>query len=139
MSWITYSLLAIVFTSFSDMFRKLGSNLKDPYFSALIFQTGTIVTTLIMYLIYSRKIENNPRDMAYAFVGGVLIAIFTLFSIKALQIGPGVSTVMPVVRIGGVAGVAVLGVLLFKDQLSIYKIIGLLLSTGGIYLLFYKP
>ena len=45
--------------------------------------------------------------MLYAFVGGVLIAIFTLFSIKALQIGPGVSTVMPMVRIGGVAGVVV--------------------------------
>ena len=115
MSWIIFALGAIATGAVSDLFRKLGSNLKDPFLSNLVFQVGSLTMAIILYLLFSRKIEGNPQGMTYALIGGVLISIFAAFSFKALADGPGVSTVIPVIRIGVVLLVVILGILLFKD------------------------
>ena len=65
MNWILYALGAISAVAVSDLFRKLGSNLKDPFFSNLVFQVGTFSTAVIMYLLFSRKLEGNPKGMMY--------------------------------------------------------------------------
>lgn len=136
MSWIIYAFGAIIAVAFSDLFRKLGANLKDPFFSNLIFQIGTFSTAIILYLLFSRKTENNPTGMIYAVIGGVLISIFTTFSFKALSTGPGVSTVIPVIRVGGVLLVAILGVLLFRDKFTWNLALGIILASFGVYLIF---
>ncbi len=74
--------------------------------------------------------------MIYAVIGGILISIFTTFSFKALADGPGVSTVIPVIRIGVVLLVVVLGILLFKDKLTWNIVAGIVLASAGVYLLF---
>ncbi|MDA1316958.1 MAG: EamA family transporter [bacterium] len=136
MSWIIYALIGIVVVAASDIFRKLASNLHDPFFTALIFQIGSIVTTVILYLLFSRKIESNTPAIGYAFAGGVLIAIFTLFSFKALSTGPGVSTVIPILRVGGIALVVIFGIVLLREKMTLMSMIGLILSLAGIYFMY---
>ncbi len=131
-----YALIGIIVMAASDFFRKLASQLHDPFFTALIFQIGSITTTVILYLIFSRKIESNHTAVGYAFIGGVLVAIFTLFSFKALATGPGVSTVIPILRVGGIALVVVLGVLLLREKLTFMTTLGLALSLVGIYFMY---
>lgn len=135
MNWILYALGAITAVAFSDLFRKLGSNLKDPFLSNLIFQIGTFTMAVTMYLLFSRKLEGNPKGMMYAVIGGVLISVFTTFSFKALSLGP-VSQVIPIIRIGGVLAVTILGIILFKEKLTLNLILGVILSTLGLYLIF---
>jgi uncharacterized membrane protein len=136
MSWIIYALGAIATGAISDLFRKLGSNLKDPFFSNVLFQGASFATALILYLLFSRKLEGNPHGMLYAAIGGILISIFTAFSFKALAEGPNVSTVIPVIRIGVVLLVVILGILLFKDKFTWNIFFGILLASSGVYLLF---
>src|SRR3989338_7043906 len=136
MNWIGYSLVAIGIIGISDIFRKLASGLKDPLFANLIFQAASFSAACILFLIFSRTTENNPKSILYAVFGGLTISLFSLFSFKALSTGPDVSTVIPVLRIGGIAFLVILGVLLLKDQLSVQKIVGLLFSVVGIYLLY---
>lgn len=136
MTWIFYATIAIVVIAASDFFRKLASQLHDPFFTALIFQAGSIITTVILYLIFSRKIESNATAVGYAFMGGVLVAIFTLFSFKALATGPGVSTVIPVLRVGGIALIVLLGVFLLREKLTLMTTLGLALSLAGIYFMY---
>jgi uncharacterized membrane protein len=136
MSWLIYALGAITAGAFSDLFRKLGSSLKDPFFSNLVFQSGTFATAIILYLLFSRRTEGNPKGMLYAVIGGVLISIFTTFTFKALSVGPGVSTVIPIIRVGAVLLVATLGVLLFKDKLTWHLMTGIILASAGVYLIF---
>ena len=136
MNWIIFALGAIGAGAVSDLFRKLGSNLKDPFLSNLVFQVGALTTAIVLYLLFSRKMEGNPQGMTYALIGGILISIFTTFSFKALADGPGVSTVIPVIRIGVVLLVVILGILLFKDKLTWNIIVGILLASSGVYLLF---
>lgn len=138
MNWIHYALIAIVVVGFSDLFRKLASHLANPFFSNLIFQGASFLTAVMMFLLFRGKIEYNPRDMSFALFGGMLISVFTMLSFKVLEIGPGVSTVMPVLRIGGITLIVLLGVFFLKEQLSIQKMAGLVLSFIGVYLLFSK-
>jgi uncharacterized membrane protein len=136
MNWIGYATIGIIVIGFSDLSRKIASNLHDPFLSNLIFQTGSIVMTVAMYLIFSRKFEWHPRDITVAFVGGMLVSVFTLFSFKALDVGPGLSVVMPVLRIGGVLATVIIGILFLHEKLSLQVLSGLIFSFVGIYLLF---
>lgn len=138
MNWIGYSLIAIAVVGVSDLFRKLASQLKDPFFTNLIFQLGTITAAILFYVLFSRKVEYNPKLMTFAFIGGFLISTFTLISFKALALGPGASTVIPILRIGGITLLVLLGVFFLKEQLSVQKLIGLGFSFLGLYLLFSK-
>ena len=135
MNWIVYALIAIGFMGISDLFRKLASNLQDSIFSNLMFQTGAMSIALILFL-FSRKVINHPKDIIFALIGGGLISLFTTLSFKTLAIGPGVSVVMPTLRIGGVTLVALLGLIILKEKLSLQTIFGLIFSFIGIYLLF---
>ncbi len=135
MNWIIFALGAISSGAISDLFRKLGSNLKDPFLSNLVFQVGSLTTAIILYMIFSRKVEGNSKGILFALIGGVFISIFTTFSFKALASGPDVSTVIPVLRIGVVLLVVILGILLFKDKITWNLIIGIILATLGVYLI----
>ena len=136
MSWITYTLFVIAIVGFSDIFRKLASGLKDPLFTNLVFQIASATTAIFLFILFSRRVENNPRSIIYAVLGGLTISLFSLFSFKALSSGPDVSTVIPILRIGGIAFLVILGVVILKDQLTLQKIFGLVLSIVGIYLLY---
>lgn len=135
MNWILYALGAISAVTVSDLFRKLGSNLKDPFFSNVIFQLGSFLTAVTLYLLFSRRLEGNPKGMMYAAIGGILISIFTTFSFKALSLGP-VSSVIPIIRIGGVLLVTILGIILFKEKLTLNLMVGVILAAVGLYLIF---
>lgn len=134
--WIVYALGAIASVAISDLFRKLSSNLNDAFFSNLLFQAGGFFMGIILYLLFSRKVEPNPKGVMFALIGGLLISIFTSLTFKALAAGPGISTVIPVIRVGGVLLVAILGVLLFRDRLTWQLILGIILACSGIYLIF---
>lgn len=135
MSWLLFALGAIFSVAISDLFRKLGSSLHDPFLSNLVFQVGSVTMALALWTMFSRNFENNSRGILYALIGGLLVSIFTTFTFKALEMGPGVSTVMPVIRIGGVLLVAILGILLFKDKITPSLALGLLLAASGIALM----
>lgn len=134
MSWVVWAILAIFLMGTSDLFRKLGSNLKDPAFANLIFQFGSFITAIVLFMIY-RKTSNDPKGILFALIGGVLISIFTLISFKTLSIGPGVSTVMPVLRIGGITLVTILGIVILKEKFSVQSLLGIVFSVVGLYLL----
>ncbi|NTU46406.1 EamA family transporter [Candidatus Roizmanbacteria bacterium] len=135
MNWVIYAITAIGFSGLSDILRKLGSGLKDPVFANLMFQTGSYLTSWLLFLIV-RKTDFNPKGIGLAMLGGVFIALFTTFSFKALSQGPGAAVVMPTLRVGGVVIVVLLSVLLLKEKLSLQAIVGILLACSGIYLLF---
>ncbi len=136
MSWIIYAIGAIFSLGIADFFRKLGSSIKDPFVSNLLFQGAGFVTATILFLFFSKKFEGDPRGMIFAILGGIFISIFTAFSFKALAVGPGVSTVLPIMRIGGVMLVVLLGIVLLREKLTWNIVLGLIFASSGVYLLF---
>ena len=136
MSWIFYAIAAIGFGALSDLFRKFGSAVKDPFLDNLIFQTAAFITAIILYMTFSRKAVPNISTMTYVILGGICISLFTTFFFKTLSIGPGVSVVAPIVRAGALILVAILGVILLHEKFSWQLIAGIVFACVGIYLMF---
>lgn len=135
MSWIIYALGAIAAGGLADFLRKFGA-IKDPFIDNLFFQAGGFVTAIILYLLFSRKVLPQPTTMIYILLGGICVSLFTTFFFKALAVGPGVSTVVPFVRAGAIALVAVLGVIILHEKLTWNLVAGLVFAGVGIYLMF---
>lgn len=136
MNWIIYALAAIGSGALADFFRKFGSAVKDPFLDNLVFQTAAFFTAILLYLFFSRKEVPQITIMTYVILGGICVSLFTTFFFKALSMGPGVSTVAPLVRAGGVITVALLGVLLLHEKITWQLVGGVILASTGIYLLF---
>lgn len=136
MSWIIFALGAIVTQAGSDIFRKLASSLKDPFFLNLVFQSGAFIMAIILYMSFSRKSFVNSQELTYAFIGGILISIFTTLFFKAIALGPGIATVSPAIRIGAVALVAIAGLIIFREKLTWNLVLGIIFASTGVYLLF---
>lgn len=137
MNWVVYSLIAITFMGSSDFFRKLASSSKNAAAANLYFQCAAALLSIIIFVVTTdRSVALKPLYIFYAVIGGALISLFTVFSFKALANGPGVSTVMPILRIGGVSLAAVLGILILREKLSMQTALGFLFAITGIYLLF---
>jgi uncharacterized membrane protein len=136
MSWIIFAVGAMMAAAASDMFRKIGSNLSDPFLANLYSQIGSLSMAIILFLIFSRKFENNFQGAGSAVLAGVLISVSTALFFKALSGGPGVSTVAPVIRVGGVLLVAIFGIIIFREKLTWNIVMGIILASSGVYLLF---
>ena len=134
--WVLYALGASAAIAASDLFRKLGSNLNDPFLNNLIFQIGSVSMAISLWLLFSRKFEPNTRGIAYALAGGMLVSIFTALFFKALANGPGISVVAPFVRVGGIVLVVIFGVLLFREKITWGMGAGIVLALSGVYLIF---
>jgi uncharacterized membrane protein len=136
MSWIIYAIGAMFAAAGSDLFRKVGSNLSDPFLANLLSQIGSLSTAVILFLLFSRKFEHNTSGITSAILTGVFISVSTALFFKALSVGPGVATVAPVIRVGGVLLVAVLGIIIFREKLTWNIVLGIVLACSGVYLLF---
>jgi len=136
MNWIIYALIAIGFGSLSDLFRKFGSTVKDPFLDNLVFETAAFITAIVLYMLFSRREVPHGNTMIYVIAGGICISLFTTFFFKTLSVGPGVSVVAPIVRAGALIVVAILGVILLHEKLTWNLVTGIVLACLGIYLMF---
>jgi uncharacterized membrane protein len=134
MNWLTAALIAVLFVGFSDIFRKFASVSRDPYFITLIFHFVAFITAYVLFFM-NRKYVIDSKEIAFASISGILIAVATVYSIKAMGNGPGVSTVMPIIRIGGLMITVVIGILILKEKVTVHLALGMLFSCIGIYLL----
>ncbi len=134
MSWFTAALIALLFAGFSDVFRKFASSSRDPYFITLIFHFTAFITAYILFYA-NRKYVIDSKEIAFASISGILIAVATVYSIRSMTAGPGVSTVMPIVRMGGMMIAVIIGIVVLKEKVTIHLLLGILFSCVGIYLL----
>ena len=136
MSWIIYTIGAIAAGALADLFRKFGSAIDDPFLNNLIFQLGAVVMAFMLYIFFSRKPIPHNNIMIVIFVGGFFVSLFTTLFFKSLSLGPGVSTVAPIVRAGGIITVALLGVIILHEKLTWNLAAGIFFACIGIYLMF---
>lgn len=136
MNWIFYAIAAIGAGALADFFRKFGSAVKDPFLDNLIFQTGAFITAIILYMLFSRREVPHVNTMVYVIIGGICVSLFTTFFFKSLSLGPGVSTVAPLVRAGGIITVALLGIIILQEKVTVSLAAGIVFACIGIYLMF---
>ncbi len=132
-------LLLFIGNGFVDALIKVAEHfyLYDDkgYFASVIFLTALIIGgTITTYKVIVHKEKIQLRN----FIGGSILGIFnfstTYFKILALAFMES-SRMFPILNAGIVSLTALLGVIIFKEKLSLTNWIGILLSVVAIILI----
>ena len=129
--------LAITITTFSMMiilfkyFEKIGVNnliaITLNYFTAGILALSSYLTENSIYVLRSNI--NSNLVIIGLIVGGLFVITFNLYAYSAQKIGITLSTVSN--KMSMVIPILI-GIILFKEEITFFKILGIFLALGAI-------
>lgn len=132
LTWLSWALLSASFAALTAIFAKIGVKGIDSDVATLI-RTVVIVLVLGGILLLSGKLDAFPTIGRRSWLFLVLSAVATGASwicyFRALQLGPA-ARVAPIDKLSVVL-VAILGVTLLGEQLSLTAWLGILLIAAG--------
>ena len=132
MTWLIYSGISMFLSiSFILLIKFTSSKISASEMWFPVF----FIAGILYYLnsLISTKRVFNPELLNYIphlIAMGILSFIINLFTVKAIQIAPNPSYATTIVDLR-VVGVAVLSVFLFKSDLSLKGMLGILLCVCG--------
>lgn len=135
--WIYYSLGAFFCAGFSALSSKYLLNLGVPILVRLIYSM-TIVTVLIMLEMSIKKIriqKYQKKQWSALLLIGIAGASFSYFMQVAFDSAPNVGFVNAA-NAGSISLLTLMSALIFKDELTTRKVIGIAGVTVGLVLLF---
>lgn len=133
-SWLIYALLAAVSASFVTVFSKLGVNNLAPSIATTI--RAIIMAIFLIIVSFTRGdfsniqvIMNHKKDLLFLVFAGISGALSWLFLNFALKSGK-TWQVAPIDKLSVVLTV-IIAVLIFKEQITLKGIIGVILIGLG--------
>ena len=129
-------LCALIFGSY-DFAVKLASGSGNPTALALVVQLASVATLAVLALRQpiSKSFLLTP-NLIYSIIAGILMGfalnlLFYLLKNSGLQ----ASTIIPFTLIGRNLVLVILSLLIFRDTLSLSRIIGLTLGLASLFLI----
>lgn len=138
MNWLVFALLSATFAALTSIFAKIGMKGVNSDLATFIRVLIIVPFTLTLVLIQGAQ-KDLAKFTTTTWIFLVLSAIATglswLFYFRALQIGD-VHKVVPIDKLSFVLSI-ILGVLLFKEKLTIAGMFGIgLLILGTFFVVF---
>lgn len=134
--------LAILSWTAHNMFLKI---LGDKIPSAIATPANylfAIILLLGIFFFNTSKIDwagtFTPYIIFITALAGFTIALTDYFFLKTLNAGMEISSLAPIFVGAGVAFIATLGIILFKEEVSFLKIFGIILTIIGVLLINYN-
>jgi transporter family protein len=137
-TWFWYAVGAAILYGMHQIFTKLASKgISDGLGGFVVEATAalSIVAYLVwLYLFGKWDQKASASGMWYSVATGVCVGAGTILFFLLFQKGGPLSAV-PMVLAGGAALMAVAGILFFKETVSWQRILGIVLSLAGLFLL----
>lgn len=136
MTWFLYSILSLSgFISYSLAGRKLVKNAKNPQAFTVIYN-GTVALLSPLLFIFDQTLPSNitPKIVLFTFIGLLIWGIFGRYEYFARKNTE--ASVFTVVADLAPALNFLLSALILKEQITIYKILGILLIIFANLILF---
>ena len=128
---------AMVTLGFADFATKQTSGRISPALGTLIYAVTAAVPALV-WTIWTRAqgplLVSRP-GITWAVWTGIAFGIFAGMLFFLFSQGVNLSVGTPVIRLGGIAFAALLGILVLREPFSIQSVAGFLLATAGILLI----
>ena len=138
MNWVVYAVGAAGALAIADVLVKLAAGKLPSSLGLLLYGCVPFATGLVWFLSdKSRNVPMSVQPQAMAFAVGVGVA-FTLVTIAlygAFRVGAPISVASPLIRLAGLLVASVVGVLFWKEGISVRYVIGMVLSVIGIFLI----
>jgi len=137
---MVYLVFATLFSGLTFFFVKIIATRIYPLLGNLLsISVAIIVQLLIFSYLRWKGVEMNltSSGAVLSLVAGLFVAFYTVFLYFAFS-QLDVSKATPILYLGSLAIVTILGVVFLKESLTFLNILGLLLAAGSIVLLLQK-
>ncbi len=136
--WLLCAVGAAVLYGLHQVFTKLAADRISDGLGGLAVE-GTAALTILVYLAYlwmagKWNQTSSPPGVWYSVLTGICVGAGTILFFLLFQKGGPLSAV-PMVLAGGAALMAVVGILFFKEPASWPRLVGIVLSLVGLFLL----
>ena len=137
-SWFAYAVGAAVLYGAHQIFTKLAADRISDGLGRFVVE-ATAALTILLYLAWLRfggtwnQTSSGP-GVFWSVLTGICVGAGTIFFFVLFQKGGPLSAV-PMILAGGAALMAVAGIFCFKEPASWPRILGIILSLVGLFLL----
>jgi bacterial/archaeal transporter family protein len=136
--WFSCAVGAAILYGLHQIFTKMASDKIGDGLGGFVVE-GTAALSILLYLIFlklSGKWNQNysSAGIFYSALTGICVGAGTILFFLLFQKGGPLSAV-PMVLAGGMAIMAIVGILFFKEPASWPRLLGIVLSLVGLFLL----
>lgn len=137
-NWIWYAIGAAVLYGLHQVFTKLAADKIGDGLGGFVVE-GSAALTILIYLVWLRfggrwNQTASAPGVFYSVLTGICVGVGTIFFFLLFQKGGPLSAV-PMILAGGAALMAVVGIFVFREPVSLARIVGITLSLVGLFLL----
>lgn len=136
--WFRYAIIAALLYGLHQVFTKLAADKIGAGLGALMVE-GAATITIVVYLLalwgfghWTQKL--TAAGAVYSIATGICVGIGTVAFFFLFQKGGPLSAV-PGVLAGGMVIMAIVGMTLFREPVSVTRLLGVSLSVAGLILL----
>jgi uncharacterized membrane protein len=137
-SWLVTAAAAALSLAGADVFLKLSSTRISQSLGTMIYAVFTLVVPAVMLALERRRgvpLRYSEAGIFYAVLMGIAYSLVVVFMMLTFARGVNLSVGAPVIRMAGIVTASVLGILLFREPVSLRYLGGFALALTGIYLM----
>ena len=138
-TWKITALFAAILYGLHNVFTKLASGKISDQFGGLMLEfTGAFL--ILGYIIFLRFKGTNSfnftkEGILFSIFAGACVGIGSVLYFTIFRLGGNLSIAGPIVLVGGVLIMTIVGIIFFKEGISLLKTIGLTLGIISLYIL----
>ena len=136
--WVIVTILVAIFTGFYHVFTKAAAG-RIPDAVGGFWLEGTALIGMGIYLLLIRQplwgAEVTRTGLLFALLAGVCVALATVLNFTIYRLAGPLSAAGPIILLGGVFVMAVAGVVLFHETITLSRASGWVLAAAAIWLL----
>jgi len=128
---------SMITLGFADFATKQASGCISPAFGTLIYAAATILPALI-WTIWARAqgpLVVTRTGALWSVATGLAFGVFAGLLFFLFSHGVNLSLGTPVIRLGGIAFAAVLGIIVLREPFNLQSVAGFVLAALGILLI----
>ena len=137
-AWFWYAVGAAILYGLHQVFTKLAADKISDGLGGFVVE-GSATLTILVYLAWLRFGGNwnqtsSTPGVFYSVLTGICVGVGTILFFLLFQKGGPLSAV-PMILAGGAALMAVVGIIFFRESASPPRLLGIVLSLVGLFLL----
>src|SRR3954467_5224083 len=138
MNWFWYAIGAAILYGLHQIFTRMAADKIGDGLGGFVVEATAAATILAclatLYFSGHWNQEFTNSGIAYSVLTGLCVGVGTVFFFILFQMGGPLSAV-PMILAGGAALMAVAGIFFFRETASFPRILGIVLSIAGLFLL----
>ena len=141
-AWLWYAVGAAVLYGLHQVFTKLASeHISDGLGGFVVEASAAVTIALYLTALYASgrwHQTGSGKGVIYSLLTGLCVGAGTILFFLLFQKGGPLSAVPAILAIGA-ALMAVVGIIFFKEPTNAIRLLAILMSVAGLFLLRYSP